>query len=46
MTVWAGLQCYLRSFIKEYGDDIRVSYDMKAAASEVKNNLKSERKDA
>ena len=29
---------------KEYGDDIRVSYDMKAAASEVKNNFKSERK--
>jgi hypothetical protein len=29
---------------REYGDDIRVSYDMKAAASEVKNNFKSERK--
>ena len=28
----------------EYGDDIKVSYDMKAAASEVKNNLNSEKK--
>jgi hypothetical protein len=28
----------------EYGDDIKVSYDMKAAANEVKNNLKTEKK--
>ena len=26
------------------GEDVKVSYDMKAAASEVKNNLKSEKK--
>jgi hypothetical protein len=28
----------------EYRDDIKVSYDMKAAANEVKNNLKTEKK--
>ena len=43
MTVWAGLPCCLRSSTK--GEDIKVSYDMKAAASEVKNNFKSEKKD-